>query len=92
MYKLSIIFLIFALFNQMLEQMNKQMQDMEINQKSVELTASELRKLKNKFRKSRNKQKLAEGLGLRNRGTLARIISFGSGSSENIAILRSKLG
>lgn len=72
--------------------MVNQMQDKQINQKSVKLTPQELRKLKIKVRKYPTRDEAVSDLGLKNRGTLARIIAFGSGSSENVATIRSSLG
>jgi hypothetical protein len=78
----------------MTKQMYKQtLQTMHVPKKhrSVALHASELQWLKDFVSNCPTQTVALEQLGLRNRGTLANILKGGSGSHDNIEIIRGKI-
>jgi len=59
--------------------------------KSVKLTKTEVTKLGKFVNEFPNKELAAAALGLNNRNTLANIMRGGSGSSDSITLIRSKI-
>ncbi len=62
-----------------------------IKPKSVLLEPDEQKKLKKFVDNCHTKQEAVKKLGLRNRGTLRSILNSGSGSHDNITLIREKI-
>jgi hypothetical protein len=81
----------------MKQQMKKQTMKAEQNKqivvkhKSVKLKAAELKKLKSEVNEFPSQEVAASEIGINHRNTLANIMAKGSGSSDNIEIIKNYL-
>lgn len=84
-------FVLHKQINKHMQEQTQQDKQLEPKPRSEELSKDELRRLEKEVSKFPTKQKAGKAIGIPNRNTLRSILKGGSGSFENIEIIRKYL-